>query len=52
LKKVAKKILVLQALVRLLPKPAGPKVFWFFFFKKEPLACFARRNITYNNAVD
>jgi hypothetical protein len=44
--------LVLRALARLLPKPAGPKVFWFFFSKKNRLLALLDATSTDNNAVD
>jgi hypothetical protein len=34
-KKVAKKLLVLRAGASAVPSPAGQKVFWFFFSKKN-----------------
>jgi hypothetical protein len=36
-KKAAKKLLLLGALAPQAPQPAGPKVFWFFFSKKNRL---------------
>jgi hypothetical protein len=36
-KKKQKKFLLLVPLTRLVPQPAGAKVFWFFFSKKNRL---------------